>query len=133
MIMNRAVSGLMTKNLWTVNIEDTIEKVDEVINAHKLSAVPVLDAENGIFGIISSRDMLNFYEAKKNPKSVRAWELCSHKIISVSPQTTDVEVAELMVQNKIHHILVTESGTLQGMVSALDFVKQYVIDTRTER
>ena len=104
-----------------------------VVSSHKLSAVPVVDAENGIFGIISSRDLLKFFVEKKNPKSVRAWELCSHKIVSVSPDTSDLEVAELMIQNKIHHILVTENGTLKGIVSALDFVRQYVIDARTER
>lgn len=130
--MNRPISSMMTKNLWTVNTDDTVEQVDEVVNSHRISAVPVVDAENGIFGIISARDLLKFFTEKKNPKSVRAWELCTHKIISVSPDTSYLDVAELMIKNRIHHVLVVESGTLKGMVSALDFVEQYVIEAHTE-
>jgi len=125
--MDRPISQMMAKTVWTVGTEDTIENVDTMLTSHKLSAVPVVDAKGVVFGIVSSLDLLHFHAAKKNPKAVRAWELCTYKPIAVSPETSVVEVAELMIKNKIHHILITENGTLRGIVSALDFVEQYVL------
>ncbi len=125
--MDRPISHMMAKAVWTVDSEDTVEKVDTMLTSHKLSAVPVVDAKGVIFGIISSLDLLHFQGAKKNPKAVRAWELCTYRPIAVSPETPVVEVAKLMIKNRIHHILITENGMLRGIVSALDFVEQYVL------
>ena len=125
--MSKPISHMMTKNVWKVGSEDTIESVDAMLISHKLSAVPVVDAKGAVFGIISSADLLHFHAARKNPKAVRAWELCTYKPIAVSPETSVMDVAKLMIKNKIHHILITQDGTLRGIVSALDFVEQYVL------
>lgn len=124
--MDKPISEMMAKTVWTVSTEDTIAKVDTVLTSHKLSAVPVVDAKGDIFGIISSRDLLHFHATKKNPKAVNAWELCTYRPVAVSPETSVAEVAKLMIKNRIHHILITENGSLRGIVSALDFVEQYV-------
>ncbi|MDA1116993.1 MAG: CBS domain-containing protein [Proteobacteria bacterium] len=68
---------MMAKTVRTVGTEDTIENVDTMLTSHKLSAVPVVDAKGVVFGIVSSLDLLHFHAAKKNPKAVRAWELCT--------------------------------------------------------
>ena len=39
-----------------------------------------------------------------------------------------VEVARLMVENRVQHVAVTENGVLLGLVSAMDFVEQLVHD-----
>jgi CBS domain-containing protein len=117
----------MAKTVWTVALEDTAEKVENLLNRRSLSAVPVVDENGGVFGIISSGDMLHLHAAKKNPKAIRAWELCTYKPIAVRPETSIGEVAKLMIKNKIHHVPVTENGKLCGMVSALDFVEQFVL------
>ena len=118
-------SELMSRDVRVVDTEDTVEMVDNLFMAHKLSSAPVTDARGDVFGILSSADLRQFHAAKKKPKAVRAWELCTYKPISVSPETSVSEVAQLMIQHKIHHVLVIENGTLQGIVSSLDFVRQY--------
>jgi CBS domain-containing protein len=117
----------MAKTVWTVALEDTAEKVENLLNRRSLSAVPVVDENGGVFGIISSGDMLHLHAAKKNPKAIRAWELCTYKPIAVRPDTSIGEVAKLMIKNKIHHVPVTENGKLCGIVSALDFVERFVL------
>lgn len=125
--MDRPILQIMAKTVWTVALEDTAEKVEDLLNRRSLSAVPVVDENGGVFGIISSADMLHLHAAKKNPKVIRAWELCTYKPIAVSPTTSISEVAKLMIKNKIHHVPVTENGKLCGIVSALDFVEQFVL------
>jgi len=125
--MDRPISYMMTKSVWTADTQDTVERVEELFNSHHLSSVPVVDSKGVIFGIISASDLLHFNSARKNPKTVRAWEICTYKAIEVGPTTAIGEVARLMVKNKIHHVVVSENGSIQGLVSSLDFVEQYVL------
>jgi signal-transduction protein with cAMP-binding, CBS, and nucleotidyltransferase domain len=125
--MDKPISYMMTKSVWTANTEDTVEKIDELLNMHRLSSVPVVDSKGVIFGIISAPDLVLFHSARRNPKAVHAWEICTYKPIEVDPTTPAREVAGLMVKNKIHHVVVTENGSIKGVVSSLDFVEQYVL------
>jgi CBS domain-containing protein len=125
--MDRPISYMMSKSAWTVDSEDTVERVEELLNSHRLSSVPVVDSKDVIFGIISASDLAHFHAARKNPRAVRAWEICTYKPIEVAPTATVGEVARLMVENKIHHVVVCENRTVVGFVSSLDFVEQYVL------
>jgi CBS domain-containing protein len=107
-------------------MEDLVQKVEEEMKLHHASSVPVVDEKGVIFGIISSPDIVHFHEAHKNPRAVRAWEMCTYKPIEVHPDATAEEVARLMVKNGIHHVVVTENGSLVGIVSSLDFVQDYL-------
>jgi len=55
--MDEPISHLMTKSVWTVEMEDTAEKVEDLLNLRSLSAVPVVDENGAVFGIISAADM----------------------------------------------------------------------------
>jgi CBS domain-containing protein len=118
----------MTKSVETAVTEDTVERVDELLRSHRLSSVPVVDSKGVIFGIISASDLLHFHSMRRNPKAVRAWEMCTYKPIQVGPATPVAEVARLMVKNKIHHVIVvSENGSIQGFVSSLDFIERFVL------
>jgi CBS domain-containing protein len=125
--MDKPISYMMTKSVQTADTEDTVERVEELLRSHRLSSVPVVDAKGVIFGIISASDLLRFHSMRKNPKAVRAWEMCTYKPLEVGPATPVGEVARLMVENKIHHVIVSEDRSIQGFVSSLDFVEQYVL------
>jgi CBS domain-containing protein len=131
--MNEPISHIMTKTVWTAAMEDTAEKVEDLLNRRSLSAVPVVDENGGVFGIVSAADLLHLHAAKKNPKAVRAWELCTYRPIAVRPETTVGEVARMMIKHKIHHVPVIENGKLCGIVSALDFVERFVLKGNTAK
>jgi CBS domain-containing protein len=125
--MDKPISYMMTKNVWTADSEDTVERVEELLVSHRLSSLPIVDSKGVIFGIVSASDLVHFHAARKSPKAVRAWEICTHKPIEVGPTTPIGEVARLMVKNKIHHVVVSENKSVVGVVSSLDFVEQYVL------
>jgi CBS domain-containing protein len=126
--MHEPISHVMSKTVWTAAMEETADKVEDLLSRHSLSAVPVVDEDGGIFGIFSAADMLHLHAAKKNPKTIRAWELCTYRPIAVRPETSVGEVARMMIKHKIHHVPVTENGKLCGIVSALDFVERFVLN-----
>ncbi|MFZ2407179.1 MAG: CBS domain-containing protein [Methylobacter sp.] len=110
-----------------VDINDTNDKVDRVMDSHKPTCCAlVVDSNQSCFGVISYSDIVRFHEMGKNPKVGRAWELCTHKVIEVSPDTSVSETAKLMLENRIHHIVITENKLIKGIVSSIDFVEDYL-------
>jgi len=130
--MDRQVGEIMNKTVWTALENEPLDKVEDLMSRHHLSSVPVVDGRGGIFGIISSADLLRFRERRGNTRATQAWELCTYRPIEVGPAASVREVAQLMVKHKIHHVVVTDRHKVVGFVSALDFVELYLLKAATE-
>jgi len=124
--MKNPVSVIMITNVVSVGSEDSIEKVEAVMNARNVSFAPVRDAAGKLFGVIDLQDVEHFRAAKKNLKTVQAWEICSRRVVQVDPAISIIEVAKLMVEKNIHIVVVAEGETIRGVVSSLDIVTQYI-------
>ena len=127
--MSRPITAIMQTQATTVDMDATLERVEEVLRLHHLSAVPVIERPHGaVLGIISARDLAQAHHDKRKAGEVHAWEICSYKPVEVAPGTPVGEVARLMVARDIHHVLVTDKKAIVGIVSALDFVRQFIED-----
>ena len=124
--MHRPVSLIMHKIVMRVNMDDTLEDVEALMKSHRVSSVPVYDTDGAIVGIITATDLLKFQGICKAPKDVKAWEICTYKPIEVTPGISIKTVAELMISLQIHHVIVMDKESLQGIVSSLDFVKFFI-------
>ena len=126
--MSQPISSFMERQVWTVDMDDTVAEVESLFARQSLSWAPVLESRRTIVGVISASDLLLFHAQGQDPTAVRAWQLCSYKPISVSPDTPVGEVARLMIESKIHHVVVTNSEGIAGVVSSLDFVRTFLRD-----
>ncbi|MES2297225.1 MAG: CBS domain-containing protein [Pseudomonadota bacterium] len=125
--MDQPISSLIEGDVISVDSEDTIDKVEHILRTHNVTYVPVIETDGRIFGIITARDMINFHSSHKSAKVVRAWEICTHKTVEVSPHKSVHMVAQLMVEHKIHHVLVSDEGVLKGVISSFDLVEKYLL------
>lgn len=119
----------MTRIVVSVDMHDTVEKVEHVLNQHKISSAPVVDSggnaiKGECFGIVSLRDIAHFHELKKNPKSTRVWEICTYKPHEVGPDVTVSDAAQIMIGKGFHHLIVTENKSIIGYVSSLDVLRE---------
>lgn len=125
--MDPPISSMMAKQPMTVDMDDTVGQVEDVLRLNNLSAVPVVERVNGsVMGIISARDLVGFHALKRDPAAIRAWEICTYRPAEVSPDAPVSEVARLMAGRGIHHVVVTENREVKGIVSALDFVRMFI-------
>ena len=124
--MLQALSSIMEESLTLVDVDDTVEDVECILGAHQYSCVPVVDPEEHCFGIITSNDILKFHMMGRDPKKVRAWEICSHLIIEVDPSLSIKDASTLMIKNKIHHLVVSSQNCVIGIVSSVDLLEAYV-------
>lgn len=125
--MTMLVSALMTTPVTTVRADDTAAAVIDALQQRHLSFVPVTEGPHGhLLGIISASDILHFQAAGRDLKLVQAWQICAYKPLSVEADTAALEVAQLMVEHQLHHVVVMKDREVIGIVSSLDFVRQYI-------
>jgi CBS domain-containing protein len=125
--MNTPISTLMNAPVWSVDMDDTVEAIEALMARQSLSWVPVIEPNGAAVGVISQSDLLQFNLRKQDSANVPAWQICTYKPIAVSADTSVAEVARLMVERRIHHVVVTRDDAMVGVVSALDFVRTFVL------
>ena len=126
--MSQPISSFMERHVWTVDIDDAVAEVESLFARQSISWAPVLESKRMIVGVISTSDLLRFHAQGQDPTAVRAWQLCSYKPITVSPDTPLSEVARLMIERKVHHVVVTDNEGIAGVVSSFDFVRTFLRD-----
>lgn len=123
-IMMHTQISKLCRPVKSVDVDTTVENILNDINWDEMSSVAVVDKNKNVIGIITERDML-FAESvgiKKN--DLLAWEICSRKIIKISPEETILGAAQLMIEHKIHHVMVMTGDYLEGIISSLDVIKE---------
>lgn len=124
--MSRPISSMMSGQANAVDMDATMEQVEDALRGSEVAAVPVVDrAQHAVVGIVSAADLVRFQHEKRNAASVHAWEVCSYKPLEVAPDTAVDEVARRMVARGAHYVVITQDRDVVGMVSALDFVRQF--------
>ena len=123
--MNPPVSSLMQREVCSIDIDATIAEVERLFAERRLSWAPVLESKHTAIGVISAADLMQFNAQARDPTSVRAWQLCTYKPISVGPDTPIRDVARLMVDHQINHVIVSDQTGIVGVVSSLDFVRTF--------
>ncbi|MFI8438972.1 CBS domain-containing protein [Streptomyces sp. NPDC079020] len=104
----------------------------------KVSALPVLEGEGRVVGVVSEADLLpkeEFRSVEPSPEefeaskagAVRAGELMSSPAVTVHPDSTLAEAARIMATRKVKRLpVVNDIGMLEGIVSRSDLLKVFL-------
>ena len=126
--MSQPISSFMQRQVCSVGTEDTIATVEALFVSRALTWAPVRESNGTLVGAISASDLLQFHAQGLDPTAVQAWQRCSYKPITVGPDMPISDVARLMIESKVHHVVVTSSQGIVGVVSSLDFVRTFARD-----
>ena len=126
--MNDAISLLMSREVHAVDMDASLADVERHFAETGLTWAPVLEEGRTVVGVVSVSDLLHWQAQGCDPQETRAWQLCTYKPVSASPDTPIVDVAREMVERGIHHVVVMDGDRLVGVVSSLDFVRTFVVD-----
>lgn len=131
------VSTIMTKNVVKLNITDDLTKAESLFKKHHIRHIPVVK-DNIIIGMLSYTDLLriSFVDAVDDDDDVvdvtvynmfTVEQVMAKKLITVAPETTIKEVAEILASKEFHALPVVEGNLLVGIVTTTDLIK-YLID-----
>ncbi|MFL6308397.1 MAG: cyclic nucleotide-binding/CBS domain-containing protein [Nitrososphaera sp.] len=127
--MENAVREIMSKNLETIDVTENAQDAAKKMNDKRISSVLVVDRAKEInepIGIVTERDLvIRVCAAGMSSKEVYVREIMSSPIVTVEPQATVETAADLMLSNKVRHLLVIDEQTKKpiGIIAPTDLNK----------
>jgi CBS domain-containing protein len=118
--------GKPSKVVHAIAPNDTVYDAVKKMAEQGIGALLVMEGEK-IVGIISERDYarkiaLAGRSSKDTPVSV----IMTTEVLCVGPLQTTEECMAIMTENRVRHLPVIDSGTLIGLVSIGDLVKDII-------
>jgi CBS domain-containing protein len=127
--MQNAVSEIMSTNLETIDVTENAQDAAKKMNDKRISSVLVVDRDKESkepIGIVTERDLvIRVCAAGTSSKEVGVREIMSSPIATVEPRATVETAADLMLSNKVRHLLVVDEQTRMpvGIIAPSDLNK----------
>lgn len=123
-LKDAVVSEIMTKNPITVPASGPLPKAARVMLENKITAIPVVDENREMVGIITTSDIFRFILAElpdlKEDLIVRDY-MTSH-VVTLFPDDSLLEAHRLMGAERIRSLPVVAEGELAGIVTRTDLL-----------
>ena len=123
---NILISQLLTRNLVSINENKTTYNAIKLLTTNNIGALPVLNDNMELSGIISERDIIREIsnDLSVNFKKSNIKSIMTSKVITINKNTKSETIMDIMSKNKIRHIPIVENKLLIGIVSIGDVVKR---------
>ena len=118
------ISKIGNVTLQTVSPDKTLHEVAKKLVEFNIGALPVCDAEGGLVGIITERDILRA-TAGEGARAVDAKvaAVMTRNIVTVVADDDVERAMRIMTERRIRHLPVLKDGGLVDIVSIGDLVK----------
>jgi CBS domain-containing protein len=141
------VRDAMTRAVISVRPETPLKDVARVLAEHRISGVPVIDADGKVLGIVSEGDFLMKESgAERSRPRLLSWIFAGgqaqaklHKLeattaeaamsrppVTVEPEVSLRDAAAMMLKRGVNRLPVVAEGALIGIVTRADLVRAYL-------
>jgi len=127
------VSDLMTSNVFTLKLTDTLRDVRMLMNLAKIRHIPVTDNKKTFLGLVTHRDLLAFTISKLADidleeqhdieTNITIQDIMQTDVATTTPNMRLRETAEVLYRNKYGCLPVIEDGILVGIITEADFLR----------
>jgi len=116
------VREIMTSgSLATATLDTTVEEIASMMKAEDVGAIPVLDDNEKLAGIITDRDIVVRAIAEgEDPTECTAEDILSGQLHTIEPDTEVEEALDLMSRHQIRRLPVVEDEQVIGIISLGD-------------
>ena len=140
------VRDVMTRDVITVRADTPFKEVARQLGEHNISALPVIDEDGRLAGVVSEADLLpktgyRDRPGRSHPLTVvgrlrrvlakaaggTAGDIMSSPAVTIEPEATLAEAARFMANRGVKRLpVVTERGEMIGIVSRADLVSAFL-------
>ncbi|KUN00090.1 hypothetical protein AQI95_35580 [Streptomyces yokosukanensis] len=139
------VSDVMTQTVAAVGRRAPFKELVQLMQDWQVSALPVIEGEGRVVGVVSEADLLPKEELRDDPDAAylqlrravdvakagatTAGDLMTCPALTVRADATVAEAARFMAQGGVKRLpVVDETGLLRGVVSRADLLKVFLRD-----
>ena len=142
------VRDIMTTDVVSAKRGTPVNELAKLMGARDISGVPVLDDDGSVVGIVTELDMIvrntrldmprfiqildlgriplerrsDYEHRMQHMLGTRAEDLMSEEVVTIGPDDSVEDLAELMVKRRVNPVPVVENGKLIGIVSRADII-----------
>lgn len=147
------VRDIMRQDVITVRPETPLKEVARILIEHRISGLPVVDAEGRVLGVVSEGDLIVKERETERPRLLgallggrhlrvelakvearTAGDAMTSPPITIEPGAPVRAAAALMIERQVNRLPVVEDGRLVGIVTRADVVRTFVrSDAELER
>ncbi|MEM8526697.1 MAG: CBS domain-containing protein [Bacteroidota bacterium] len=121
------VSEFMQTDLFTVQKDDVIELVAEMMDWRRIRYMPVENKAGQLVGLITSRSLIRFFARKSDDRQDQTDKMVRDIMladpVTIDPEASIMEALELMRAKKIGCLPVTKEDELVGIITEMDFLR----------
>ena len=132
------VRNWMTPDPITITPQTTLPEAHRMMLQYNIRRLPVVN-KSKLIGVVTMSDireaqasdftMLSVIELNSWLDQLHAKEFMAYEPITISPDATIREAAQLMLRHKIGGLLVVENDELVGIITETDLCKMLVAET----
>jgi CBS domain-containing membrane protein len=109
----------MTRDVRTVQPQETLYRARMLMNQHAVKALPVVTDDARVVGIVTVHDLFNLDVAALRPVA----DVMSSPVTTVGVETPVSELVGLMADRGLRHLpVVDDAGRLAGIVTRAELV-----------
>lgn len=122
------VKDIMSKDIASVNSEDSVQKAAQIMKDHDIGSVPVC-CDGKIAGIVTDRDIaVRTIAEGQDSKQQKVREIMSPSPATGDPEMDVHDAARIMSQKRIRRLPIIENDSIVGVVSLCDISTEPVLE-----
>lgn len=121
--MVKSIGEIMTTRIETIGLEDNAQEAARKMKHKNVSSLVVVDKNDQAVGIVTERDLVRevcVQDASSNQHIIK--NIMSSPIVTIDPNSSVEMAANVMVQNKVRHLVVVNEKKTLGIITATNFV-----------
>jgi CBS domain-containing protein len=120
------VKSLSQRKCFTIEVTSSVKDAADKLTEFNIGAMPVIDSQGNVVGIISERDISRYVCNEKLNLDENISKIMSKNIISCDLEISVSELMETMTNRKIRHMPIIDKHKLIGIVSIGDVVNHII-------
>ncbi len=120
------VEEFMVTDLFTVQKDDLIDLVAELMDWRRIRYMPVEDSKGQLSGLITSRILLRHFtrfNRVNGKEAISVKDVMIENPLVIEPTATILEAMTMMRENRIGCLPVVKGGELVGVITEMDFLR----------
>lgn len=124
----------MTTDLVTVHLGHSLSEANNILKERKIRHLPVVDGDK-LVGILSYTDILrisfgNTFDQEEADQGIFEMlsinQVMKHAPITVSPDDTIRDAAQILADNEFHALPVVEDDKPIGIITTTDIIRHFI-------
>ncbi len=125
------VKDIMTKDVITIRQDANLCQAIDLMLKHKISGLPVTDADGNLAGIITEKDLIQCYNKTSDVPFMKVEDLMTKPVITFYEDETFEEICKCLEKTDFRRVpVINTAGQVIGIISRPDITQRILADLR---